>query len=543
MKDFITKLFNYVEPKDIEGFELLEDETEDKQSSSKSENINKTMRTWRSKSKGIQKDNLLRNLEFNIKKLEDEFNAPTNKDLVVRKFKIAKKYNACLFFIEGMVDQTLINDFILRELMKTEHFKDFNGECPLTHIEESVISINQVTRADNFEETVSQILNGLSALLVQDCSEALLIETRGYEKRNVEKPITENVIRGAHEGFSENLRTNITLIRRIIRNKNLVTELMTVGRTNNSSCAIIYLEDIANPSIVKEVKRRIKKLDTDYIAGSGMLEEQLSDNAQSIFPHILTTERPDRASSFISDGKVVILIDGAPFASAVPTTFIEALQSPEDFFLKWQFSTALRIVRLIGIFCALFLPGLYIALILFHQEMLPTELLTSIARSRENVPFPTILEIIMMEVSFELIREAGIRVPGAIGTTLGIIGALVLGQAAVSAQIVSPILIIIVAVTGIGSFAVPTYALAFAIRLIRFLFILVGAFAGFYGMAFGIFVIAGLACSIKSFGVPYFAPVAPKTKSNQDIILSRPIYAHKYRPDYQNPLNKRRRGK
>lgn len=317
---------------------------------------------------------------------------------------------------------------------------------------------------------------------------------------------------------------------------------MTLGKANNGNFAVVHIEGISNPDIVKEVKRRLKKLNVDFIVGNGMLEEQIADDPKSIFPSILTTERPDRTASFLTEGKVVILMDGSPFASAVPTTFFEAMQSPEDFFLKWYYSSALRIIRLIGIFFALFLPGLYIALTLYHQEMIPTELLISITKARENVPFPTIFEICMMEISFELIREAGIRVPGAIGTTLGIIGALILGQAAVSAQIVSPILIIVVAVTGIGSFAIPTYALSFAIRLVRFFFILVGALAGFYGIAFGILVIGGITCSVKSFGVPYFTPIAPKTRSNMDIILSKPISEHKFRQDYVNPINRRRRG-
>ncbi|MCL5072616.1 MAG: spore germination protein [Actinobacteria bacterium] len=481
-------------------------------------------------------------LQENLEKIKKEFNIPVNQDIVIRKFKIARKIDAALIFVDGMVDKIIINDFILRQLMPPDHFTDCKEECPMSYIEESVLSINQVTRLNEYDQIIPQILNGLTGLFIQGCEECLLIESRGYEKRSVEKPATENVIMGAQEGFTENLRTNLTLIRKIVKNKNLVTEILPVGKTSHGNCGIVYLDGIANPDIIREVKRRIESLDTDFVSGSGMLEELISDNPYMIFPYILTTERPDRSASLIMDGRVLIIFDGSPFASSVPASFFEAIQSPEDFFLKWQFASALRIIRLLGLLFTLFLPGLYIALTLFHQEMVPTELLTSIAKSRQNVPFPTIIEILMMEVSFELIREAGIRVPGAIGTTLGIIGALILGQAAVSAQIVSPVLIIVVAVTGIGSFAIPTYALSFAIRLIRFIFILFGAIAGFYGISAGILILGGIACSMKSFGVPYFSPISPKTKSNLDIIVSAPISKHKQRPDYINPLNRKRQG-
>lgn len=219
MKNHFSKLFVYTEPQNEEGFELLEKDDEKKPQSEMSGNISHVIRSWREKNRVEKNDNISNDLEDNIKRLEEEFNMPTNEDVVIRRFKVGKKYDACLVFIDGMIDPKTINDFILRELMKTEHFAGFQGDCPLKYIEESVLSVNNVTRSKSFEKTIQQILKGLSALFVQNSPECLLIESRGYEKRNVEKPITENVIRGSQEAFTENLRTNITLLRRIIKTK------------------------------------------------------------------------------------------------------------------------------------------------------------------------------------------------------------------------------------------------------------------------------------------------------------------------------------
>lgn len=242
------------------------------------------------------------------------------------------------------------------------------------------------------------------------------------------------------------------------------------------------------------------------------------------------------------EGQVVIIAEGSPFSIAVPVTFFRLFHTSEDTFVRWPAANFLRFIRLFGLFCATFLPGFYVALTLYHVEMLPTELLLSIARAKELVPFPTILEVLMMEVSFELIREGGIRVPSVIGQTLGIVGALILGQAAVAAGLVSPLLVIVVSITGLGSFAIPNYTLALSIRIERFLFIIAGAVLGFYGISLMAVMLAFFACSMKSFGVPYFAPVAPKTKVNPDVVTRHPIWSQKKRPDELNTPNRKRQG-
>ncbi|HOJ12025.1 MAG TPA: spore germination protein [Clostridiales bacterium] len=476
-------------------------------------------------------------LNENLAYINHRFNTIKSQDIIIREFKIGEKYTAFLVFIDEMVDKLTVNNSILRPLMNTEAFQNIPSKEIVEYISNNVLSVGKISRENKYDSIVKQVLNGMTALFIDNCNEAILIGTKGFEKRNIEKPLTESVIRGAQEGFTEDLGTNIALIRRIIRNEDLIVEILPVGKANNSSCAIFYMDGITNPSLINEAKRRIESIDFDYISGSGMLEEMINDQPLLLFPQISTTERPDKSAIYLLDGKVLFIMDGAPFAGAVPTNFFDLIHSPEDYFLRWQFGTFLRFIRMLGIFASSILPGIYLALILFHHDMVPTDLLFSIAQSRENVPFPTFIELLLMEIAFELIREAGLRVPGAIGTTLGIIGALILGQAAVAASIVSPILIIVVAVTGIGSFATPSYTLAFAIRIARFFFIVLGAAMGFYGISAAIVIILGIMCSMKSFGIPFFTPVAPKTNMRPDVIIGQPLYKQTERIEFTNPVD------
>lgn len=488
----------------------------------------------------VELEEVSEKLEINLKKIQEEFVTHKNSDLIIRQFMIDKKHKAFIVFIDGMVDRDTINNYILRQLMMPNLFENTNTVKDLIeYIEENVLAVHDTKKEKSFKMIIRQILNGLTVLFVEGSDKALIFETRGYEKRSVEKPVTENVIRGSQEGFNENLRTNITLIRRIVKNNRLVTEIVPVGKENNSHCAILYIEGITNPKVVNEVKRRIASIDVDFVSGEGMLEQLIEDRPFMIFPQVLRTERPDRAASFLMNGKVIIVADGTPFIIAVPISFYHLIQSSEDANMKWQFATVLRNIRAIGLLLSIVLPGIYIALTLYHQEMIPTDLLIAIAQSRENVPFPVLIETVLMELSFELIREAGVRVPGIIGTTLGIIGALILGQAAVAAGIVSPILIIVVAVTGLGNFTSPDFALGFSIRILRFALIVLGGLAGFYGISLGIFIIIGSLCNIKSFGVPLLSPVGPKTKGYAGIFIRSP-YGNEDRSDYLNTLKRKR---
>ncbi len=483
-----------------------------------------------------------KSIDRNIEFIKKSFNAAYNKDIILREFTVAGKFRAFIAFIDGMVDRITINEFILRPLLSKESLDAAEG-CSLEYILEKVLETNQAVKKTEPDEVIYEILQGNTCLYVDGCNFYLSSETKGYDKRSVEKPQTEGVVRGAQEGFNENLRTNITLIRKIIKNKDLSTEFVKIGDRNNNLCAILYIKGLTNPAIVHEVKRRIGNLKTDFIAGSGMLEQFIEENSWSLVPTILSTERPDRTASHLVEGKVVIIAEGTPFALVVPVSLLTMFHTPEDTVLRWQYGTLLRIIRLFATFIAVFAPGLYVAITNFHREMIPTDLLIAIAKARENVPFPTIIEVLLMEISFELIREAGIRIPGIIGNTIGIIGALILGQAAVQANLVSPVMIIIVAITGLGNFAIPDFSVAFAARIYRIIFIILGASLGFYGISLGIVALTTILACTKSFGVPLLSFIAPKVRSINDMILRKPVWMQERRPDNVNPLDETRQPK
>lgn len=486
-----------------------------------------------------EKINISKDIEENICYLKKQFNYPTNKDIVVREFKALGKYRAFIVYIDGMVDRTTINNFILRPLLKAQ-YSEKEQKYGLDYMLENAIETNQTKRIFNYDEIIYEILSGDTGLYVDGCDYYIFSETKGFDKRGVEPPKSEGTVRGSQEAFNENIRTNITLIRRIIKNKAFTTEFIKVGKQDNTMCAVCYINGIINPAIVDEVKRRLTGISTDEIQGSGMLEQFIEDAPMSLIPTILSTERPDKASINMLEGKVCILVDGSPFALIVPITIADLFHSPEDSSLRWPYGTLNRIVRIYAIFVSTLLPGLFIAATNFHQEMVPTEILIAIARARENVPFPTIIEILLMESSFELIREAGIRIPGLLGNTIGIIGAIILGQAAVQADLISPVIIIVIAITGLGSFAIPDFAFALGIRIVRILFIAAGAFLGFYGVTLMMVVVILLLVDMKSFGVPFISIYAPKVHKDLDKIIRFPVWKQELRPDQFNPLNVRR---
>ncbi len=478
---------------------------------------------------------------LNLAFMEKEMNIPVNQDVIIRRFKIGRRIDAFLVFLDGMVDRKIVNEFILKPLMVPDTMmEDVEQTSRIGYINENIIASDKTYLVHTYKDVFTEILSGYTVLFVDGCGQGLSIGGYGFQTRAIDRPQTENVIQGSQEGFTENVNINVTMLRRIIKNKDLLTEILTVGETNHNRVAILYLKGIANPAVINEVKRRIQSIRTDYIFGHGAIEQFIEDRPFMLVPQLLSSERPDRVASHIMEGKVAIISDGSPFALVAPTTFFSLLHSPEDSYSRWQFASFMRIIRFLGFLFATLLPGFYLALVTFHQQTIPTDLLFSIARSREAVPFPTIVEVILMEFAFELIREASIRVPGAIGTTLGIIGALILGQAAVAAKIVSPILIIIVAVTGMGSYVIPNYELGFSVRILRFLFIVLAGTLGILGITLGMIMVSSFAVSIKSFGMPFFAMPWTGTYKERDSILRYPIWQQEERTDNLQTLDKKR---
>ncbi|HHW15683.1 MAG TPA: spore germination protein, partial [Firmicutes bacterium] len=396
------------------------------------------------------------------------------------------------------------------------------------------------SRASTLGGALDQVLTGMTALFLDGSREALLIESKGWEKRGIERPQEEPGVRGPQDAFIETLRVNTALIRRRLRTPKLTVENLQVGQLSRTDVALIYLRELTNPKLVEEVRRRLRSISLDLVTSSGAIEQLIQDQSNSLFNQVLTTERPDRVAGFLAEGYVAILVDTSPFALVVPTTFTAFFHAPEDYYVRWPFATFVRLIRMGAVFLTLFLPAFYVAATTYHQAMIPTALLLAITASRENVPFPIPFEVLFMEFSFELVREAGVRIPTLIGPTIGIVGALILGQAAVSANLVSPILVVVVAVTALGSFAIPNYNASFTIRIIRFFMILAAALLGFYGMAVEVFLLMLHLGSLQSFGVPYMSPVGPYRPGAPDILIRGPLYKMEARPAFLRPQNPER---
>lgn len=502
---------------------------------------------------------ILPSISDNLDYIKIRFNTLINSDIIIREFMLSarnKQYRAFLLFIDGMVDSNLINDFVLKPLMLKNTANSFDGEQDRIVLEtkrnnvtvrkvkkfdlvEYVLSCllpqNSISKQTDFDLIISGVNSGNCALFIDTLNLAFDIEVKGFKQRSVDSPNNEIIIKGPQESFVENIRTNTSLLRRIVNTEKLIIENITVGDITKTKCAVCYMENIANDDLVAEVKYRINNLEIDSLLSSGQLEQLIIDDNELGIPEILSTERPDKTAKYLLQGRVVVLVNGSPYSLIMPATLIDFMSSPEDTNLKPYFANFLKGLRFLSAIITLLLPGLYVAVTSFHQEILPTELLYSILGARETVPFPVIFEIIIMEVSFELIREAGLRVPSPIGPTIGIVGALVLGQAAVSANIVSPILIIIVALTGIASFAIPDFSFGFHLRFFRFVFVLLGYIAGFLGISMGLFVYLSILCNVKSFGVYFMSPFAPATNSKGNSYFIQPIWKQEYRANYLAP--------
>ena len=510
---------------------------------------------------------LQKNLEF----AQSKYNSLINSDIIIRHFSIIcknKQYKAFLLYIDGMTDSVIVNQFVLHPLMlrnKNNTFDDSTNtpntqniqksqntkkvqnaqnnkndtqkkyEDLSNYIYERLIPNNNISIQKQFDKIISDINSGNCALFVDTLNVVFDIDAKGFKQRSIDRPQIENVIKGPQEAFVENIRTNTSLLRRLTNNENLVIENVEVGEISKTKCALCYMQNIANGDLIAEAKYRLNNLSIDTLVSSGELEQLIQDGSSFGIPQVLSTERPDKCVKAVMQGRAVILVNGNPYALIIPSVMTDFLASPEDSNLNPLFANFLKFIRLLAFIITLLLPGMYIAVTNFHQELFPTELLFSILVARENVPFPIIFELLLMEISFELIREGGLRTPSAIGSTLGIVGALILGDAAVAANIVSPILIIVVAITGLSSFVIPNFSFGFHLRVFRFAFTILGYIAGFLGIGLGIYVYMVLLCSIKSFGVTYLSPISPNISGFSLKYFVPPFWKQEYRNDFLAP--------
>jgi spore germination protein KA len=464
------------------------------------------------------------------------FSVDLNKDIVLKKLHLASQREFCalLVFIDGIVDKTIIHQTILKPLVSAQVASQIRLQGLMAKSIQEIIPNSQTALIREFSDIESSINGGDAVLFIEGCEEALVIEVRGGKRRAVSTPQTEGAVRGSQEAFTEVLRVNTALVRSVLRTSDLITEMIVIGKRGRLLCAVMYIQSIANEKLVEEVKRRLRGISIDYLSESGALMQMIVDHPYSWFPQTLSTERPDRVADNLTEGRVAILMEGSPFVNIVPIGFVSLLQSAEDFSLPAFYVTMIRYVRILGAIFTTFLPAIYLALSTFHQEAIPTDLVLAIAASREQVPFPAVFEIMIMLIAFELIREGGVRIPGMLGPTIGIVGAIVLGQAAVSAKIVSPLMIIVVAVSGLASFTIPEYRLGMALRILSFIFLVLGSIFGLVGIAIGFLLTVALLANMKSFGVPYLGPMAPRANLGADLIARGNVENQKQRPDSLN---------
>ncbi|MBQ2754697.1 MAG: spore germination protein [Clostridia bacterium] len=457
-----------------------------------------------------------KSISENLEYMKNKLSFGLSSDVILKEFTvnagIGKKYKAFLMYFEGTTNTNQIDEYIIGSMhLMPRNAINYNLE---ELVENQLITRNQLTKYSELEQIIERINYGGCAIFVDTLGVAFVADVKGWNMRSLDQPVAEGIVKGPQVGFIETLRINTALVRKIVRNENLICENINVGKTGITSCNILYVKNVVNDNLVKEVRRRINKITVDYINDSGELEQLIEDFSWLPTPQILSTERPDRVASAVLQGKVAILVDGSPFALILPINAFELTHSSEDNYLRFPYANLLRIIRMIAMITSLLLPGIFIAIVNFHHEAIPLDLLFAIEATREKVPFSLTTELIVLEIAFEFIRDASVRMPSSGGNAIGIIGGLVVGQAAVEANLVSPIALIIVALTGIGSFVIPNYFLGFSFRIVKYLYIIAGALGGFLGISLAMFLQIIWLCSSQSFGIPFFAPLAPKYDSD-----------------------------
>ncbi|PYI54073.1 spore germination protein [Paenibacillus flagellatus] len=456
----------------------------------------------------------------------------TSPDIVIREWAEAdgtQGPKSAVCYVDGLVDAERLTE-LLESVAGLAADATVTPETAFSTAKRH-IPFGGVATLDKTEDVCSCMLDGCAVVLFDGSPVAAAVSIPGGARRAVEEPSSQTVIRGPKEGFTEDLSTNLALVRRKLRTPDLRVESLTIGRYTQTKVAVLHLQGVANDEVVKEVGLRLRAIDTDSILESGYIEELIQDAAVTPFPTLMNTERPDTVAGCLLEGQVAVFVDGTPFVLIAPITFFKFFQSSEDYYQRYDISSFLRVIRLTSFLVAMLLPSLYIAVTTFHQEMLPTTLLISLAAQREGTPLPAVLEALLMEITFEIIREAGVRMPRAIGPAISIVGALVLGQAAVQAGLVSAAMVIVVSFTAISNFVLPTINMAATVRLIRFALMFLAGTLGLFGIIAGLVPLLVHLVSLRSFGVPYFMPVAPFRKGNwKDLFTRVPWWAMKRRP-------------
>lgn len=496
-----------------------------------------------------------KDINENITKLKNDFG--NSSDLIANNLAFDSNENLiCVnLYIKSLVDRNTINSLSL-ELAKLK-FECCNTKNDINY--DALIScfsgLRDSKEGFDYDTLYAELLLGNAVFLIDGCNKFFTVIANTDEGRTIEEPTSQTVIRGPKDGFTEKINSNILLIRKRIKNKALRMEYLYVGSVTKTTISLMYIHKVAKDEIVQEIRDRLGKIKIDGILEGAYIEELIKDNRYSIFPAFLSSEKPDAVVAALLEGKVAILVDGTPYVLTAPALMVEFLQASEDYYHHYIIASMMRFLRFIAFSLTLLVPASYIAITTFHQEIIPTPLLISLSAQYEGVPFPVLMEALIMELTFEILREAGIRMPRAIGPAISIVGALVLGQAAVEAGIISAAMVIIVSITAISSFAIPNYEMSNAIRAIRFALMLLAGTLGLYGVFMGLIVMVLHLCSIKSITVPYLTPIAPKIEGgNKDTIFRFPLWKMRYRPigisnvdstrvDEKSPVTSSQKGK
>lgn len=444
-----------------------------------------------------------------------------------------------LTFIEVSVD---MGTSALSEVLK--YLRTLEKEEIYDVLSQNALGISDATFFSTIEEAADGLLTGETILFVDGFAQAIKIPDDGYPRMSLSEADSEKVIRGSNEGFSDSVKQNAALIRKRVRSPKVKVKQLKTGIRSNTNVYLVYMDDLVYPGLLKEIERRMDGFEIDGVLDSGVIEQLTEEKWYSPFPQFQTTERPDRAAMSILEGRVILLVDNSPVALILPTDYNSFIRTSDDYYNRFEIASFGRMLRYVASFFAMTLPGLYLAVTNFHTQILPTTLLLSFADARRGVPFPAVIEVLIMEISFELLREAGVRLPGAMGNTIGIVGGLIIGQAAVEANLVSPIVVIIISFTALCSFAIPNEEFATAFRILKFFFIALCAWLGFFGMLAGLLAVLIHLSHLKSFGIPYLMPFVGADlndyEDERDALYRQPLRKLLWRPVYAKRKKRRK---
>ncbi len=499
-------------------------------------------------SNGSERTGISKNIEDNIKRVKALFEGCG--DIVERRFDVRREDengfgksagSIYVVYIDGLCDNEMIENTIIKPVTWEWHKReDVSLWDAMDGFETQSADI---THENDFENVINSVLKGDTGVFVSGADKAFVVSSKSLPVRGIDESSTEGGMRGPRDSFNESIRTSTALIRRRIKDTKLKILQDTIGVRSRTEYAIIYIEDIAKKELVDEIKERMREYEIDAVFDSGMAEHLMEKKWYAPFPVFQATTRPDKAASALTDGRVVIAFDNSPEVIIAPATINTLFQTSDDYYNRWPVATFARIIRYIAAFIAVALPGFYIAVTCYHREAIPDKLLYAIAVARSQLSFPIVLEVLIMELLFELLREAGIRLPSQMGNTIGVVGGLIVGQAAVEAGIVSTIVVIVVALTAIASFAIPNEAFASMFRLLKFVFIFAAAFYGLYGFLAVMLVLVYHLANLNSFGVPYLSPIVTCDYANvndKDFVLRQPIKKFIYRPAWANRTERRK---